>query len=172
MKTILIFRYVFYRNFREWLHTAWVLIQIGRYCYTYSLAEEIFLSLSKQTRMERPRICCKFHIIYQLYALKLLFLLNILPKTVMKLIYKKKNFLTELFLFKLLIELFFNLVLKMENIQIIQFANQQQLIVFEAVTNIKEGQAKGMKYCIFISTRDNNKDLILRCEVCLNHLKY
>jgi len=44
------------------------------------------------------------------------------------------------------------------------FANQQQLIVFEAVTNIKEGQAKGMKYCIFISTRDNNKDLILRCE--------
>jgi len=44
------------------------------------------------------------------------------------------------------------------------FTNQQQLIVFEAVTNIKEGQAKGMKYCIFISTRDNNKDLILRCE--------
>jgi len=44
------------------------------------------------------------------------------------------------------------------------FVQQQQLIVFESVTNIREGQAKGMKFCIFISTRDNNKDLILRCE--------
>jgi len=44
------------------------------------------------------------------------------------------------------------------------FVQHQQLIVFESVTNIREGQAKGMKFCIFISTRDTNKDLILRCE--------
>nr|CAB3220344.1 beta-adrenergic receptor kinase 2 [Phallusia mammillata] len=42
--------------------------------------------------------------------------------------------------------------------------SQKNLVVFESVTMIKEGQAKGMKFCIFISTRDTNKDIIIRCE--------
>ena len=48
---------------------------------------------------------------------------------------------------------------------IFQFLNQRNIIVFEAVTNIREGSAKGMKYCIFITTRDSSKDHIVRCEV-------
>ena len=47
----------------------------------------------------------------------------------------------------------------------LQFLNQRNIIVFEAVTNIREGSAKGMKFCIFITTRDSSKDHIVRCEV-------
>ncbi|CAK8679092.1 unnamed protein product [Clavelina lepadiformis] len=40
----------------------------------------------------------------------------------------------------------------------------KNLVVFESVTDVREGQAKGMKYCLFITSRDNNRDIVIRCE--------
>ncbi|XP_078492523.1 G protein-coupled receptor kinase 3 isoform X1 [Ciona intestinalis] len=44
------------------------------------------------------------------------------------------------------------------------YDGSKNLVVFESVTMIKEGQAKGMKFCLFISTRESSKDITLRCE--------
>lgn len=40
----------------------------------------------------------------------------------------------------------------------------KNLVVFEAVTKVREGQAKGMKYCLFITSRESSKEIVIRCD--------